>query len=47
MAAPSLNGSTVFITGAGAGIGFETALAFARQGANIVATDVDADDLSA
>lgn len=46
MPAPSLSGKTVFITGAAAGIGFETALAFSRQGANIIATDVDPDGLA-
>jgi len=30
----------VFITGAGGGIGRETALAFAREGASVVATDI-------
>lgn len=30
----------VFITGAAAGIGYETAIAFAQQGANIIATDL-------
>ncbi len=33
-------GKMVFITGAGSGIGFEVALAFARDGAAIIATDV-------
>lgn len=35
------SGKTVFITGAGSGIGYQTALAFAGEGANIIATDVD------
>lgn len=34
-------GKTVFITGAGSGIGYQTALAFAEQGANIIATDMN------
>lgn len=40
MADDSVKGRTVFITGAGSGIGFEVALAFAREGAAIIATDV-------
>ena len=32
---------TVFITGAGSGIGYQTALVFAEQGADIIATDVN------
>ena len=40
MAGDTIKGRTVFITGAGSGIGFEVALAFAREGAAIVATDV-------
>lgn len=36
---------TVVITGAASGIGRATALAFAREGANIVAADLDADAL--
>ncbi len=40
MAVKSISGRTVLITGAGSGIGFETALAFAREGATIIATDV-------
>ena len=34
-------GRSAFITGAGSGIGYEVALAFARAGADIVATDVN------
>ena len=45
MANDTMKGNTVFITGAGSGIGFETALAFAREGAAIVATDVVQDGL--
>ena len=36
----TFTGKVAFITGAGAGIGRATALAFARAGANVVATDV-------
>jgi NAD(P)-dependent dehydrogenase (short-subunit alcohol dehydrogenase family) len=38
-------GKSVFITGAASGIGYETALAFAREGAAIVATDMAMDGL--
>jgi NAD(P)-dependent dehydrogenase (short-subunit alcohol dehydrogenase family) len=38
-------GKTVFITGAGSGIGYQTALIFAEQGAAIVATDVNQNSL--
>jgi len=37
-----LAGKVALITGAGSGIGLATALAFAREGARIVAADVDA-----
>ena len=37
-----LAGKTAFITAAGAGIGRATALAFAREGARVIATDRDA-----
>ncbi len=40
-----LDGETAFITAAGQGIGRATALAFAREGARVVATDVDASAL--
>lgn len=36
-------GKCVLITGAGSGIGREAALAFARRGATVVCTDIDAD----
>ena len=36
-----LAGKTAFVTAAGAGIGRATALAFAREGARVIATDLD------
>lgn len=36
-----LQGKTVLITGAGAGLGRESALLFSEEGANVVAADVD------
>lgn len=36
-----LSGKSAFITAAGAGIGRSTAIAFAEQGATVVATDID------
>lgn len=36
-----LSGKTAFITAAGQGIGRATAIAFARQGARVIATDID------
>jgi NAD(P)-dependent dehydrogenase (short-subunit alcohol dehydrogenase family) len=36
-------GKTIMITGAGGGIGRSTALIFAREGANVVCADIDAD----
>lgn len=37
------HGKTIIITGAASGIGRETALIFAREGANVVCADIDAD----
>ena len=37
-----LSGKTAFCTASGAGIGRATALAFAREGARVIATDLDA-----
>ncbi len=37
-----LTGMTAFLTAAGAGIGRATAIAFAREGAKVTATDIDA-----
>ena len=42
-----LNGRWVLVTGAASGIGHETALAFARQGADIAAIDLDEARLAA
>ena len=36
-----LEGKTAFCTASGAGIGRATALAFAREGARVIATDLD------
>jgi 2-keto-3-deoxy-L-fuconate dehydrogenase len=41
-----LAGKRCLITGAGAGIGRESTLAFAREGASVVATDIDAPALA-
>ena len=38
-----LAGKTAFVTAAGAGIGQATALAFAREGARVIATDIRLD----
>ena len=37
----TLRGKQVLITGAASGIGLETARAFARQGANLVISDIN------
>ena len=42
-----LAGKTAFLTAAAAGIGRATALAFAREGASVIATDVDVAGLDA
>ncbi len=42
-----LSGKCVFITGAASGIGYEMALAFAREGADIIASDVQQPGLDA
>lgn len=46
MAIPTLKGKRVLVTGAGSGIGMETALAFARQGAQLILVDLSAADLA-
>ncbi|MBK5356106.1 SDR family NAD(P)-dependent oxidoreductase [Pseudomonas sp. TH41] len=45
MAIPNLKNKRVLITGAASGIGREAALAFARRGAHIIATDINSDAL--
>ncbi len=47
MAVRKLKNKWVLVSGAASGIGYETALAFARQGANVVVTDVNAAGLEA
>jgi 3-oxoacyl-[acyl-carrier protein] reductase len=37
-----LAGQTAIVTGAGQGIGAETAMIFAREGAKVVVADIDA-----
>src|SRR5262245_65947417 len=44
--ADRLKGKRAFVTAAAAGIGRASALAFAREGAYVVATDIDAKGLS-
>ena len=41
-----LSGKTALVTAAAQGIGRATALAFAREGANVIATDVNLEKLS-
>ncbi|MPY66384.1 SDR family oxidoreductase [Deinococcus sp. SDU3-2] len=41
----NLNGKTALVTGAGSGIGQAVALAFAREGANVVLTDLKQESL--
>jgi 3(or 17)beta-hydroxysteroid dehydrogenase len=43
MAALELRERAAVVTGAASGIGRATALIFAREGANVVAADIDAD----
>ncbi|MEL7303861.1 MAG: SDR family NAD(P)-dependent oxidoreductase, partial [Pseudomonadota bacterium] len=38
-----LSGKTAFMTAAGAGIGRASALAMAREGARVIATDINAE----
>jgi NAD(P)-dependent dehydrogenase (short-subunit alcohol dehydrogenase family) len=45
MAKHDFMGKSAFITGAGSGIGYEVALAFARAGADVVATDLNQEGL--
>lgn len=42
-----LEGKRAFVTAAGQGIGRETVLAFAREGAHVLATDINAESLTA
>ena len=41
-----LHGKRAFVTAAAAGIGRASALAFAREGAHVIATDIDAAGLA-
>jgi 2-keto-3-deoxy-L-fuconate dehydrogenase len=45
--AQRLAGKTAFLTAGAAGIGRATALAYAREGAHVIATDINAGDLEA
>jgi NAD(P)-dependent dehydrogenase (short-subunit alcohol dehydrogenase family) len=45
MSGDNFSGKSVFITGAGSGIGYAIALAFAEAGADIIATDVSSNGL--
>lgn len=42
MTEPRFAGKVAFVTGAGSGIGRATAIAFAKEGANVVLADIDA-----
>ncbi|MGH7859200.1 MAG: SDR family NAD(P)-dependent oxidoreductase, partial [Candidatus Binatia bacterium] len=42
----NLSGKTAVVTGAGSGIGRETALAFARRGADLAICDLSEDGLA-
>ena len=46
MAVETLNGKRCFLTGAASGIGRATALAAARQGADLYLTDRDTDKIA-
>ena len=39
---PQLEGNVAIVTGAGSGIGREIALAYAREGARVAVSDIDA-----
>ena len=46
MSASTYNDKTIYISGAGSGIGYETALVFAKSGARIVASDLQEEGLA-
>ena len=46
MALHNFHGRWVLVTGAASGIGYETALAFAKEGAHVLAVDLDQDRLA-